>query len=250
MPLTATSVTAGGRKTNALFLLATALARPDLLDWMHDHLKWWLDVVGYDEAHHAFPNHVDRHGCEAPHHTGNYTYNMQAAMAVALWRIGEHCGVEAFKLVAENMILERILPGQFADGYWNYSEGRKSPNPTEDPPEKRSENYQLLTLLKLTYLLPHPRWSNDPAFAQAMIRGCEYARTQIDPSGCVVSWPNLKAVRQGHHESKPPRPILRHQITGHLGGYGLAARYALVLARRPPGSLDGAAGASQVEGKR
>jgi len=266
------------RRTNALFLMAEALEKPNLLDWVRDHLRWWIDVVGYDEKNHAFPNHVDHEGKDL--HGGSYVYNMQAGMAVTLWRIGERYGIEEYKQIGEDMLRERIFPMQFEDGYWNYNDKRDAPNPNETPKESRQENYQLLTLLKLTYLLAYPRWANDPALKQVMVRGCKYAQSQIDPMGCVPSIPNLQSLWEGSKQhakflgqssafasvglarvglayDRPEfiedasrvvnwwfhnRPVLypffdsgnpfiglRHQVTGNEG-YGLSARYALVLA--------------------
>jgi len=266
------------RRTNALFLMAEILEKPELLDWVRDHLRWWLDVIGYDEKNHAFPNHVNLKGEDL--HGGSYVYNVQAGMAVTLCRIGERYGIEEYKQIGEDMLRERIFPMQFEDGYWNYNDKRDEPKTQETPKKSRLENYQLLTLKNLTYLLNYPSWANDPALKQAIVRGCKYAQSQIDPMGCVPSIPNFQSLWEGRKMHPRPygqslawvsvsltraclaydkpefikdasrvvnwwfhnRPVLypffdcgnrflglQHQVTGDTG-YGLSARYALVLA--------------------
>lgn len=160
-------------------------------------------MVGYDDQNHAFPVHVDAQGREMTNQTNSYVYNMMAAFAVGMWRVGHHSGDQELTEIAEDMITERILPRQGPDGYWNYGEPRVGyePVPPVMPREERLENYHGLTLLKLTYLLSYDFWAEQEDFRQALLQGCDYAGTFVDRHGRATPWPTLEAVRQGQVET-------------------------------------------------
>ncbi len=206
-----------GRCYNTLLTVWQLLQVAEILEHIQEDLGWWLEVVTYDGENHTFPVSVDAQGREMTNQTNAYVYNMIAAFAVAMWRVGYHSQTQEFMDIAEDMIAERILPRQFPDGYWNYGEARIGypPEPVRDAREGHADNYHGLTLLKLSRLLHYDYWRRREDYCQALVKGAEYCTTFVDQNGMANPWPNLEAVRLGMtHAHRPVHESQAHLVLG------------------------------------
>jgi len=188
-----------GRCYTSLLHVWEILERPEILEYARKDFHWYIDVAGYDEKNHAFSVHVDASGREMEQHANSYVYNMMAAFASAMWRVGFHSSDQELMEVDEDMITQRLLPRQCPDGYWNYGEPREGfePVPPVVPREQRLENYHGLTLLKLSYLLAYDSWAEREDFRETLLRAADYATSFVDQHGMASPWPTLEGVRLG-----------------------------------------------------
>jgi hypothetical protein len=195
------SILSVGRTVHGLFPAAAAMGRPGLLDWFRDHCQWWIEVVGYEKEHY-FRDHVNDQG--KGRGAGAFVFNKECLFAGAMWRLGELYGIEQFRQIGEEIILKRVLPAQFEDGYWNYSESVSVPTSRKAPAgPHRLDNYSLLTAGALSELLVYPRWRDDVRFKEVLLRACRYAMSLIDGVGCLRGRPNRETYVR--HKSSRPR---------------------------------------------
>lgn len=124
------------------------------LQWLEEMFCRWP----YNEEEHKF---VERFvgGCCFPTSIYGFltTYNMIAEGVADAWLVAEHTGNAALKERAKDCLVHFILPGQRADGLWNYHAPRGDFGILNEGEEEYNYNLYLLNILSNLLELPEAR---------------------------------------------------------------------------------------------
>lgn len=150
------SLCAQGRWIRTAYYAARATGDRTALNWLMDMMDRWP----YLPEQHRFVERLLA-GPAKPTSVGGFshTYNMTAEGAVDGWMLGLATGNQALMDRCEDQILNYTLPGQRADGHWDYRARSESMTETESClPEEY--NYSFYTALVLSNLLAFPQWKD------------------------------------------------------------------------------------------
>lgn len=171
-----------GRWIRHVFYAARALNDDEAMNWAADFMLRWP----YREGE-GFVERV-LSGPQAPTSVGafSHTYNMRAEGAVDAWMLGHATQNELLMRRGEDELCNFILPGQRADGHWDY-QARADGMSESDSCLANEFNYSFYLMVILSNLLAFPEWRE--RIAPAVMRSYDALRQSFERADGSLSAP-------------------------------------------------------------